>query len=89
MLNSSTNPRLVKFADYQFPKEHENPVEVKVNDFDDPSIQYSLKTYRYPAFYDIKDDEELYQQKIQNEFKGVVFYVHGFGEYVGRFAHIA
>ena len=26
---------------------------------------------------------------MDTEFKGVIFYVHGFGEYVGRFAHVA
>ena len=60
-----------------------------VKDHDEPDKVYKLKTYRYPPFYDIKDDQELYQSKMKNEFKGVVFYVHGFGEYVGRFAHVA
>jgi alpha-beta hydrolase superfamily lysophospholipase len=79
----------VQFANYKFPSEHEDPVEINVKDSDNSSIEYKLKNYRYPPFYDIKNDKELYEQKMRDEFKGVVFYVHGFGEYVGRFAHVA
>lgn len=87
-LNSCGNPRCVPFANFKYPEEHEDPVAVKVRDVDDPSIEYSLKSYRYPPFYDEKDDQ-AYEEKLKNEFKGVLFYIHGFGEYVGRFAHVA
>ena len=80
---------MVPFHDFKFPNCEEDPVEMIVKDYDDKVTEYRLKSYRYPPFHDLKEDCQDYDHKMDTEFKGVVFYVHGFGEYVGRFAHVA
>lgn len=43
------------------------------------SKNLKLKSYRYPAYYD----------STKGEFKGVIFFMHGFSDYSARFAHVA
>lgn len=73
MANSS-NPKVIKFNNYSWPVE--DPVEMVVEcEFTNEDL--TLKSYRYPAYYDSNNAENA-------GVKGVVFYSHGFSEYTGR-----
>mmetsp|Transcript_36784 Transcript_36784/g.56326 ORF Transcript_36784/g.56326 Transcript_36784/m.56326 type:complete len:134 (+) Transcript_36784:164-565(+) len=49
-----------------------------VPDLDNPEEQIRLMSYRYPAYHPETDKPP----------KGILFYVHGFTDYAGRFAHL-
>ncbi|TNV77116.1 hypothetical protein FGO68_gene7903 [Halteria grandinella] len=70
-------PGFIDYNKYQFPEI--NPLNFK---------GYSLRTkeyfpianYRYPAYFDTQKQEKK---------KGIIYFIHGYGEYTGRYAYFA
>lgn len=91
----SPNPRLINFKNYKFP--FIDPIEIYGQSVDDPTQLGSLKlaNYAYPAHYDkLNEPNTLLDAFTRREaapnlnYRGIVFYIHGFSEYVQRFAHL-
>jgi alpha-beta hydrolase superfamily lysophospholipase len=62
-------------TNYKWPET--NPVELKVQ-FDTGSDDYlQINNYRYPSQYD----------KDHAEYRGAIFFVHGFADHAGPYAH--
>ena len=73
---NTSNPQFVKYWEYKF--DFENPIHMEVQHQGD-SIK--LATYYQPAKVENRVGNEAY--------KGVIFYVHGFADFVDRKAHVA
>ena len=69
------NPNIVVHTDYQWPEV--NPVELKVPDVKGKDLYLQIQNYRYPSAYD----------KDHAEYRGAIFFVHGFVEHSGHHAH--
>jgi len=55
-------------------------LDFKVKSHQQEGEDVYIRNYCYPAYHDQEDQTQVR--------KGVVFFVHGFSDYMGRFAHI-
>ena len=103
-MEQNPNPKLIKFKDYKFPLLNPIELTVANSvDRRSPSI-FNMATYAYPAYFDdvnasVKQEwtlDEVLESRASSpserftngSYRGIVFYMHGFSEYVGRFAHL-
>ena len=90
MITSTDNPRIINYTLYKYPIE--DPVCMSVDCFF-TGEKLKIKSYFFPAHYtriqQLKQSNKLSEQEIniiqmQSNFKGIIFYSHGWSDYAGR-----
>ena len=72
---NTENPAFIKFWELQMPII--NPVKVEVTDSKEHFLE--LQNYCYPSAF----------SRDSSDYKGIIFYIHGYQEYISRQVHFA